>query len=163
MAKNYEVGEKYYLPVKVYEVVNTNYGVKISFEDGAGEDTTRICDMPDVLLTAEEIIDAKIGRTRFEEIKERYERDVVELGGEIKTLKYENERISKQNEELGAKVDELEAELNNAKALNEFAVKTEQNREKLIAEQRELMKKYSLVIDVLIDKIVALRKGESNG
>jgi predicted RNase H-like nuclease (RuvC/YqgF family) len=151
MAKNYEVGEKYYLPVKVYEVVNTNYGVKISFEDGAGEDTTRICDMPDVLLTASEIA-AKV----------RYRRN-VEQENRFEELERENQELKEENGKLTANVDALEAELNNAKALNEFAVKTEQTREKLIAEQRELMKKYSLVIDVLIDKITALRKGESNG
>jgi len=151
MAKNYEVGEKYYLPVKVEEVVNTNYGVKISFEDGAGEDTTRICDMPDVLLTAYEIAS-----------KVRYRRN-VEQENRLEELERENKELKDENGKLTAKVNDLEIELKGAKGVNEYAVETVQNKENLIAEQRELMKKYSVVIDILIDKITALRKGESNG
>lgn len=168
MAKEYKIGEKYYLPVTVKDGIGTsyNYPVVLEFVDCEGRDTTDticIANEPDLLLTADEIIDEKIGRTRFEEIKKRYDSDVAELGGEIKTLKYENERLSKQNEELGAKVDELEAKLEDARHVNDYAVETAQNKENLIKEQRELMKKYSVVIDVLIDKITALKKGEGNG
>lgn len=151
MAENYEVGRTYYLPVRVYDVMDSTYTypVRFEFENGSGcmDGKNALKSDPGLLFTAYEV----------------YLCNVTALKEEIATLKSENERLSKQNEELGTKVDELEAELNNAKALNEFAVKTEQNREKLIAEQRELMKKYSVVIDVLIDKIVALRNGENNG
>jgi len=147
MAKNYEVGEKYYLPVKVEEVVNTNYGVKISFEDGAGEDTTRICDMPDVLLTAYEIAS-----------KVRYRRN-VEQENRLEELEKENKELKDENGKLTANVDDLEAGINNATRIADNAVETAQNKEKLITEQRELINKYGMVIDILLDKITALKKG----
>lgn len=80
----------------------------------------------------------------------------AELEALLKEVTATRDEAIKQNEDL-------EAELNNAKSLNEFAVKTEQTREKLIAEQREIMKKYNVVIDILIDKITALKKGENDG
>ena len=152
MAKEYKAGERYYLPVTVKSILDGGYKypVGIEFVDSEGYETTEetaIANEPDLLLTGYEV----------------YECQVTALKDEIATLKSENERLSKQNEELGTKVDGLETELENAKSLNEFAVKVEQNMTKQVAEQRELMKKYSVVIDVLIDKITALRKGENNG
>ena len=166
MAKNYEKGDKYYLPVVVDEIVyGDNYPVKLTFLDGGGGDSVGIADEPGLLLTADEIIiqAQDNDKARYEELRKLYERDVTKLGGEIKTLRYENERLSKQNEELGTKVDDLEAGINNATRIADNAVETAQNKEKLIAEQRELIKKYGMVIDILLDKITALKKGENNG
>jgi hypothetical protein len=59
--------------------------------------------------------------------------------------------------------DDLKSELEDARHVNEYAVETARSKEKLIGEQRELMKKYGIVIDILIDKITALKKGERNG
>ena len=152
MAKEYKAGERYYLPVTVKSILDGGYKypVGIEFVDSEGYETTEetaIANEPDLLLTGYEV----------------YECQVTALKDEIATLKSENERLSKQNEELGTKVDDLEAGINNATRIADNAVETAQNKEKLIAEQRELMKKYSVVIDVLIDKITALRKGENNG
>jgi len=75
MAKEYKVGEKYYLPVTVEKVTDGNYGVTIGFDDGAGEDTTLIGNDPDLLLTADEITEKRLGRAfsecypTFEELK----------------------------------------------------------------------------------------------
>ena len=155
MAKNYGVGEKYYLPVTVKEInPGYQYPIDLEFTDCDSRDTTdeiRITDDPDLLLTAEEIA-ADIHFRKNREKEARFEE-----------LEKENQELKDENGKLTAKVDELETELNNAKGLNEFAVKTEQTREKLIAEQREIMKKYNVVIDILIDKIVALRKVDNNG
>ena len=155
MAKNYGVGEKYYLPVTVKEInPGYQYPIDLEFTDCDSRDTTdeiRITDDPDLLLTAEEIA-ADIHFRKNREKEARFEE-----------LEKENQELKNENGKLTAKVDELETELNNAKGLNEFAVKTEQTREKLIAEQREIMKKYNVVIDILIDKIVALRKVDNNG
>ena len=154
MAKNYELGRDYYLPVTVHKdgsEDDVKFPIGIKYNDGNKEMTDYIMDKPDLLLTAN-VIAAKF----------RYRRN-IEQEERLEELEKENQELKKENGKLTAKVDDLEADLNNAKALNEFAVNTEQNREKLIAEQRELMKKYSVVIDVLIDKITALRKGENDG
>ena len=151
MAENYEVGKTYYMPVRVYDVMDSTYTypVRIEFEIGNGcmDGKAAVKSDPGLLFTAYEV----------------YLCNVTALKEEIATLKSENARLSKQNEELGAKVDDLEAGINNATRIADNAVETAQNKEKLITEQRELIKKYSAVIDILIDKIVALRKGENNG
>ena len=151
MAENYEVGRTYYLPVRVYDVMDSTYTypVRIEFEIGNGcmDGKGAVKSDPGLLFTAYEV----------------YLCNVTALKEEIATLKSENERLSKQNEELGTKVDSLEVELNNARSVNEFAVKTEQTSKKLIEEQRGLIKKYGMVIDILLDKITALKKGDNNG
>ena len=151
MAENYEVGKTYYLPVRVYDVMDSTYTypVRIEFEIGTGcmDGKGAVKSDPGLLFTAYEV----------------YLCNVTALKEEIATLKSENERLSKQNEELGVKVDDLETELENARSVNEFAVKTEQTSKKIIEEQRGLIKKYSMVIDILLDKITALKKGENNG
>lgn len=161
MAKEYKVGERYYLPVTVKDGIGTsyNYPVVLEFVDCEGRDTTDticIANEPDLLLTADEIIDAKIGRTRFEEIKKRYDSDVAELGGEIKTLKYENERLSKQNEELGAKADDLEAELQNAKAAIDRWREIENHNTRYIDKQTQATNRKDKEIEILIDRITKL-------
>ena len=154
MAKYYELGKDYYMPVTVHKDGSEDdckFPIGIKYNDGDKEMTDYIQDKPGLLLTTSEIA-AKV----------RYRRN-VEQENRLEELERENQELKNENSKLTAKVNDLEIELKGAKGLNEFAVKTEQNKEKLIAEQRELMKKYSVVIDILIDKIVALRKGESNG
>lgn len=59
MAKNYKVWEKYYLPVGVNEIDNGYlYPVRVVFNNGNGtnEGHNAIKNMPDLLLTAEEVI-----------------------------------------------------------------------------------------------------------
>ena len=89
MAKKYEVGGKYYLPVTVSDVVNTF--IRMKYLDGVNNYHLMINDMPDLLLTAEEV----------------YAGNTVPLIADAATLKSENERLSRQNEELGARVEEL--------------------------------------------------------
>lgn len=102
MAKEYKVGEKYYLPVTVEEVVNTNHGVKIGFEDGAGKDTTRICDEPDILLTEYEIASKVRYRRNIEQ-----ENRLAELEAENDLLKANKAALSEKNDELETTVSEL--------------------------------------------------------
>ena len=165
MAKNYEKGDKYYLPVVVDEIVyGDKYPVKLTFLDGGGGDSVGITDEPNLLLTADEIIDANIiqaqdnDKARYEEIKKRYERalnDVGEMGSKIKELKThadeletENEGLYKRNEELSAKVGEL--------------VRTSRTSEKRIDDYMEEKRRYIMNIRLLLDKIAEL-EGEKNG
>lgn len=89
MAKNYKVGENYYLPVRVSDVVNAF--IKLAYLDGVNNDHLMINDMPNLLLTADEIA-TDINTERAE---------VME------TLGKQNLELSKQNEELSARVEEL--------------------------------------------------------
>lgn len=155
MAEKYEVGEKYYLPVTISSInPGYQYPIELVFDDCDGRDTTdtaRIADEPDLLLTASEIaanFRCKVNREKEEHFKE---------------LERENQELKGENGKLTAKVDDLEVELENARSVNEFAVKTEQTSKKIIEEQRGLIKKYGMVIDILLDKIAALKKGENNG
>ena len=152
MAKEYKKGDKYYLPVIVDEILyEGKYPVKLTFLDGGGGDSVGIADKPNLLLTATEIAE----NVHFRRNRERDNR--------LEELEKKNLELKAENEKLSAKVDNLETELNSARSVNEFAVKTEQTREKLIGEQRELIRKYGMVIDILLDKITALKKGENNG
>ena len=57
MAKEYKVGEKYYLPVEVIGIKSDClFPVEFKFYDGDECYTESMCDKPDILLTAEEII-----------------------------------------------------------------------------------------------------------
>lgn len=93
-----------------------------------------------------------------------------ELKAKIAELKSRNAELEALLKEVTATRDEaikqnddLKSELEDARHVNEYAVETARSKEKLIGEQRELMKKYSVVIDILIDKITALKRGESDG
>ena len=159
MAKNYEKGDKYYLPVVVDEIVyGDNYPVKLTFLDGGGGDSVGIADEPGLLLTADEIIiqAQDNDKARYEELRKLYERDVTKLGGEIKTLRYENERLSKQNEELGAKVDDLEADLQNAKAAIDHYHEVEHRRVGYTDRQTQAINRKDKEIEILIDRITKL-------
>lgn len=96
MAKEYKIGEKYYLPVTVKSILDGGYKypVGIEFVDSDGYDTTEetaVGNEPDLLLTADEI--ATDINTERAEIME--------------SLGKQNLELSKQNEELSARVEEL--------------------------------------------------------
>ena len=95
MAKEYKVGEKYYLPVTIKSICpGYKYPIELGFIDSNlcdTDDTTSIADEPDVLLTSDEI--ATTINTERAEIME--------------TLGKQNLELSKQNEELSARVEEL--------------------------------------------------------
>ena len=93
MAKEYKVGERYYLPVLVSDVVNTF--IRLAYLDGVNNDHLMVNDRPDILLTAYEI------SSKFRRAKE--DERIAEL--EKKNLELENE-----NGKLTAKVNNLEAE-----------------------------------------------------
>ena len=155
MAENYKEGDKYYLPVLVDKIdTDFEFPVKLWFNDGDTGDNADIKDNPNLLLAADEIADAK-----YEEIKKRYERalnDVVKLSGEIKTLKFENERLSKQNGELGTKADDLEAELQNAKAAIDRWREIENHNTSYIDKQTQATNRKNKEIEILIDRITKL-------
>ena len=95
MAKEYKVGERYYLPVIIKSICpGYKYPVGIEFVDSDGYDTTKettVGNEPDLLLTADEI--ATTINTERAEIME--------------SLGKQNLELSKQNEELSARVEEL--------------------------------------------------------
>ena len=94
MAKNYELGRDYYLPVTVHKdgsEDDVKFPIGIKYNDGNKEMTDYIMDKPDLLLTAGEI--ATDINTERAEIME--------------TLGKQNLELSKQNEELSARVEEL--------------------------------------------------------
>ena len=95
MAKNYKVGENYYLPVRVSDVVNAF--IKLAYLDGVNNDHLMINDMPNLLLTADEIA-TDINTERAE---------VMEALGK------QNIELSKQNDELETTVSELSVLVNN--------------------------------------------------
>ena len=84
MAKEYKVGERYYLPVRVMEIMDDTYAypVRIEFENGNGcmDGMNAIKSDPSLLLTAYEV----------------YACQVTALKDEIATLKSENERLSSE-------------------------------------------------------------------
>ena len=168
MAENYKVGEKYFLPVTVYVDRSDEGGdfpVGIKYFDGKADIRDYIQDEPGVLMTVGEIIDANIiqardnDKTGYEELKKRYEgvlNNATEMSDEIKTLKFENERLSKKNEELGTKVNDLEAELQNAQKSIDYNNKMEKSRTRLVDGQTLTIYRKDKTINILIDKIVSL-------
>ena len=138
MAKKYTVGDRYYLPVTVSAVVNTFINL-VSF-DGVNDYHLMINDMPDLLLTADEIA-TDINTERAE---------VME------TLGKQNLELSKQNEELGTKVDDLEAELNNAKAAIDRWREIENHNTSYIDKQTRASNRKDKEIEILIDRITKL-------
>lgn len=93
MAKEYRVGERYYLPVRVREIMDDTYTypVRIEFENGNGcmDGMNAIKGNPDLLLNAEEV------------------------AGPLKTkadaMTVTADSLQKENEELKAKIAELTA------------------------------------------------------
>jgi len=181
MAKEYNVGDRLYLPVWVTEKeTNLMMGpdksttitdAKFSYTYCLGRVNTGKVRYGEegLLLTAEEIYASRrmvyevehlsnmldYGRKKYDEIEELKSRN-AELEALLKEVTATRDEAIRQNEDL-------KSELEDARHVNEYSVETARNKEKLIGEQRELMKKYNVVIDVLIDKITALKKGENNG
>jgi hypothetical protein len=94
MAKEYKVGERYYLPVAVFTTDARSIdpiGLKYVYTGNGNTGSMYLSDYPDLLLTAEEI--ATDINTERAEIME--------------TLGKQNLELSKQNEELSARVEEL--------------------------------------------------------
>lgn len=89
MAKEYKVGEKYYLPVTVERIVEGEFGVTLSYADGDEGDTALIWNAPDLLLTAEDIIakSGLVGKSTYDEYTEKAERRIRELEAECEKWK----------------------------------------------------------------------------
>lgn len=144
MAENYEVGKTYYMPVRVYGVMDSTYTypVRIEFEIGNGcmDGKGAVKSDPGLLFTAYEV----------------YLCNVTALKEEITTLKSENARLSKQNEELGTKADDLEAELQNAKAAIDRWREIENHNTSYIDKQTQAINRKDKEIEILIDRITKL-------
>lgn len=197
MAEKYKIGDRYYLPVVVSDVVNTF--IRMTYLDGVNNNPLMINDRPDLLLTAEEVAGSlKTKADVMEVVSDSFQEENEKLKTKVERLTTWYEEANKTaseateaNDELKAKIaelrtrnaeleallkevtatrdeaikqnEDLKSELEDARHVNEYAVETARSKENLIKEQRELMKKYNVVIDILIDKIVALKKGENNG
>ena len=118
MAKEYKVGERYYLPVTVKDGIGTsyNYPIVLEFVDCEGRDTTDticIADEPDLLMTAEDIV-AVINTERDDALAELKARN-AELEALLKEVMATRDEAIKQNNELIAENDKLKADRNNWK------------------------------------------------
>ena len=102
MAKEYKVGEKYYLPVTINNIyAGHNYPICIEFVDSNGRDTSDticIADDPDLLLTAEDIA-LVINTERDEALAELKSRN-AELEALLKEVMATRDEAIKQNNEL---------------------------------------------------------------
>jgi chromosome segregation ATPase len=169
MAYNYEEGGRYYLPVVVDEVdEDADYPVNVSFLDGSAGEYVRIMDKPGLLLKANEIIDANTihaqdnDKTGYEELKKRYEgvlENATEMSAEIKELKA-------SVTELKAERDALKAQLQNAQETIDYNKMLAESRAKHEEEKTATIYLKNKIIDILLDKIVALEtelEGKNNG
>jgi len=111
MAKEYKVGERYYLPVTVERIVEGEFGVTLSYTDGDEGDTALIWNAPDLLLTATEIAENIAGRRcaecspMYEELKSRN----AELEALLKEVMATRDEAIRQNDELIAENEKLKA------------------------------------------------------
>lgn len=127
MAENYEVGKSYYLPVKVFEVMDDTYTypARIEFENGNGcmDGRGAIKNEPNLLLTAEEIYANRqmadkiehltdmmdYGRKKYDEIEELKSSN-AELEALLKEVMATRDEAIKQNNELIAENNKLKAD-----------------------------------------------------
>ena len=147
MAKNYELGKDYYLPVTVHKdgsEDNAKFPIGIKYNDGNKEMTDYIMDKPDLLLTASEIA-AKFRYRRNIEQEERFEK-----------LERENQELKDENGKLTAKVDDLEADLQNAKAAIDHYHEVEHRRVGYTDKQTQAINRKDKEIEILIDRITKL-------
>ena len=142
MAKKYTVGDRYYLPVTVSDVVNTF--IKLAYLDGVNNDSLMINDMPDLLLTAEEIA----ANVHYRRNRERDNR--------LEELERENQELKNENGKLTAKVDDLEAGLQNAKAAIDRWREIENHNTSYIDKQTQAINRKDKEIEILIDRITKL-------
>lgn len=87
MAKKYKIGDRYYLPVVVSDVVNTF--IRMTYLDGVNNNPLMINDRPDLLLTAEEVAENvdTIARATLEEYTEKAERKIRSLEQQLADAK----------------------------------------------------------------------------
>lgn len=166
-------GEDHYTESVAYKE-----GVLLTAEDVVSKYKTKADAMEvvsDSLQKENEELKTKVERlTTWYEEANRTASEATEANDELKAkiaeLRTRNAELEALLKEVTATRDEaikqnedLESELEDARHVNEYAVETARSKEKLVGEQRELVKKYSVVIDILIDKITALKKGENDG
>ena len=95
MAENYKVGEKYFLPVRVFEVMDDityAYPVRIEFENGNGcmDGRNAIKGNPNLLLTAEEVAETRIKELEAE--CEKYRQSNIALRRTVDALTASEDR-----------------------------------------------------------------------
>ena len=115
MAKEYKVGERYYLPVTVKDGIGTsyNYPIVLEFVDCEGRDTTDticIADEPDLLLTAEDI--AMVINTENEDALAELKSRNAELEALLKEVMATRDEAIRQNDELIAENKKLKSDCN---------------------------------------------------
>ena len=102
MAKEYKVGERYYLPVTVKSICpGYKYPIDLEFIDsnyGDTEDSIAIADEPDLLLTAEDI--ATVINTENEDALAELKSRNAELEALLKEVMATRDEAVKQNNEL---------------------------------------------------------------
>ena len=141
MAKEYRVGERYYLPVRVREIMDNTYTypVRFEFENGNGcmDGMNAIKSDPNLLLNAEEVAENldRIARSTLEEYSKNAETRIKEL---------EAER------------DALKAQLQNAQETIDYNRMLAESRAKHEEEKTATIYRKNKIIDILLDKIVAL-------
>lgn len=147
MAKNYELGRDYYLPVTVHKdgsEDDVKFPIGIKYNDGNKEMTDYIQDKPGLLLTASEIAS-----------KFRYRRN-IEQEERLEELEKENRELKNENGKLTAKVDDLEADLQNAKAAIDHYHEVEHRRAGYTDKQTQAINRKDKEIEILIDRITKL-------
>lgn len=172
MAKEYKVGENYYLPVSVSHVYDGDhsYPISIVFNNGVSTSTTIIADEPDLLLTAEEIISNILldnnnfmtfpsktlvvseEETRIKTLTEKVATLTDERDGARKQADIFQEENNKLKRELAERDELLSDAADHIKTLEEAADRSIFFEK--IANQQE-------VIDALVEKIRRLEGGET--
>ena len=109
MAKEYKVGERYYLPVTISSIApGYQYPIELLFVDCDGRDTTdavRIADEPELLLTAEDI--ATVINTERDDALEELKSRNAELEALLKEVMATRDEAIRQNNELIAENKKL--------------------------------------------------------
>jgi len=117
MAKEYKVGEKYYLPVTVKENdTDHRYPITLEFVDCESRNTTdsaNIADEPDLLLTAEDI--AMVINTERDDALAELKARNAELEALLKEVMATRDEAIRQNDELLAENSKLKSDCNDWK------------------------------------------------
>jgi chromosome segregation ATPase len=181
--ENYVDGNEYFIKGKVRSGELPGRPVEFSYDSGYGTNCGVLADEPGLLLTAEEVAGSlKTKADVMEVVSDSLQEENEELKTKVERLTtwYEEanrtaSEATEANDELKAKIAELrthnaelEALLKEVTATRDEAIR--QNNV-LLAEIKKL--KYECnelkdavdkrIIDVLIDRIVALKKGENDG
>ncbi len=119
MAKEYKVGEKYYLPVEVIGIKNGDYmfPVEFKFYDGDECYTESMCNKPDILLTAEEVYASRKMADEIDHIedmldygRQKYD-EIAELKAKVAKLEAENAEWKHNEQAYHEATEKLKAEL----------------------------------------------------